>query len=122
MCSLLNLAAAAQHVLRRGYVWGAQDRPLSVASNSEMVSEAAARALADGVLRDSSASYGLGLTVASQPGSEPSARRSGSAHVALATADGSSYRCVHLAGGRELIRTLAAASAVDFLRRHILSR
>ncbi len=120
LCSLLNQAVESQHVLRRGYVWGAQDRPISVASDAKPVSEVVARALAEGVLQDSRASYGLGLTVASQAGPQDSLLRPGTAHVAVATAIGTSHRPVQLAGGRDLIRTLAAAAAVDFLRRQIL--
>ena len=122
LCSLLNEAVESQNVLRRGYVWGAQDRPIGVASDAELVSEPVARALAERVQQDGNVSYGLGLTVASRPGPQDSPLRPGSAHMAVATADGTSHRPVQLAGGRDLIRTLAAASAVDFLRRHILRR
>ncbi len=122
LCSLLHDGADAGQVFGPGHVWGPLDRPAAVLADVEPVSEAAARALAEGILRQSGASFGLGLTVASQPGAQDAVPRPGSAHMALAWDGTTLHRPVQLAGDRSLIRTLAAAAAVDFLRRHLLSR
>ena len=121
LCSLLLDGSDAARTVGCGLIWAAGERPAGLTEGADLVSEAAARALAQGIRRDSGASLGLGLTVASEPGPPATSADLGSAHVALATAEVTLYRPVQLAGGRDLIRTLAAAAAVDFLRRHILS-
>ena len=121
MCSLLQEGKGAEDVFLGGQVWGGRQRPPTLAEDSEPVSEAAARALAEDVLRESGATYGLGLTVSADPGSQDQKLIPGSTHMALATSDETLHRKVQLAGDRSLIRKLAAAAAVDFLRRRLLS-
>ncbi len=121
LCSLLHEGKGAEDIFLRGQVWGGQQCPPTLAEDSETFSEAAARALAEGILRESGASYGLGLTVSADPNSQDQKFIPGATHVALATSDGTSHRKAQWAGDRTLIRKLAAAAAVDFLRRRLLS-
>ncbi len=121
LCSLLQGAEGASRVLAHGHVCGYGDRPAGLATGVEMVSETAARALAEDVRRATGASFGLGLTVASEAGSEGVATSPGTTQMALATAQATLHRQIQLGGDQDLIRLLAAAAAVDLLRRHVLS-
>lgn len=83
------------------------------------VSEPVARAMAEGMRRRSGATYALSVTGIAGPGGGSAEKPVGTVHIALATPEGTLHRAVHLPGDRERTRTLAAATALDLLRRHL---
>jgi nicotinamide-nucleotide amidase len=85
------------------------------------VSEAVARAMADGARAACSADFGLGITGVAGPGGGSADKPVGTVHLALA--DGDAGRSVKLdwPGDRELIRKRAVTVALDLLRRRLIA-
>jgi nicotinamide-nucleotide amidase len=85
------------------------------------VSEAVARALAEGARRVGSADFGLGVTGVAGPSGGTPDKPVGTVHIALA--DGGEGRAVKLdwPGDRDLIRRRAVTVALDLLRRRLLA-
>jgi nicotinamide-nucleotide amidase len=85
------------------------------------VSEAVAKALADGARSACAADFGLGITGIAGPAGGTPEKPVGTVHIALA--DASACRSVKLdwPGDRELIRKRAVMVALDLLRRRLLA-
>ena len=83
------------------------------------VSEPVARAMAAGIRRTAGTTYGVATTGIAGPGGGSDAKPVGTVHLALATPDGVHHRQVHMHGDRHRIQKLAAAAALDLLRRHL---
>ena len=86
-----------------------------------VVSEAAARAMAEGAARVLRAEVGLALTGVAGPdrqeGAEP-----GTVFIGLAVDASTEATRLHLPGDRERVRQYAAMAALDLLRRHLSER
>jgi nicotinamide-nucleotide amidase len=113
---------------RGGVVCYADDLKSSLAGVPEplirqhgAVSEAVARAMADGARAACSADFGLGITGVAGPGGGSADKPVGTVHLALA--DGDAGRSVKLdwPGDRELIRKRAVTVALDLLRRRLIA-
>jgi nicotinamide-nucleotide amidase len=85
------------------------------------VSEAVAKALAEGARSACSADFGLGITGVAGPQGGTSAKPVGTVHVALADADAGRSLTLDWPGDRELIRKRAVMVALDLLRRRLLA-
>jgi nicotinamide-nucleotide amidase len=85
------------------------------------VSEAVAKALAEGARAACSADFGLGITGIAGPGGGTSAKPVGTVHVALSDADAERSVTLDWPGDRELIRKRAVMVALDLLRRRLLA-
>ena len=84
-----------------------------------VVSDAAARAMAVGARRVLGADVGLSLTGVAGPDSQDG-QPPGTVFVALATIDGRTESAeIHLPGDRDRVRSYAAISGLDFLRRRL---
>lgn len=81
------------------------------------VSEPVARAMAEGLLASSGADYTLSVTGIAGPGGGTEDKPVGTVHVAVCGPEGTSHRLLRLGGDRGRIQDLAAASALDLLRR-----
>jgi nicotinamide-nucleotide amidase len=80
------------------------------------VSEATSRALAEAVRAKLGASWGLGITGNAGPGTEGKASL-GEVFMALAGAEGTVSKVLHLPGDRADVQLRSTATALDFLRR-----
>ncbi|MDE3086755.1 MAG: competence/damage-inducible protein A [Acidobacteriota bacterium] len=86
-----------------------------------VVSEAAARAMAEGARRVLQADVGLAVTGVAGP-EEQDGRRPGTVVVGLAIGEAPSEAVVlHLPGDRDRVRQYSAISALDLLRRRLLA-
>ena len=74
----------------------------------------------DELRRATGAALGLGLTGIAGPGGGTPEKPVGTVHIALAHEGGVREQLILFAGDRERIRRLAAQSALDILRRHLL--
>ena len=83
------------------------------------VSEPVARQMAGGVRTRASATYGLSTTGIAGPDGGTVDKPVGTVHLALSTPARVVHRQVRLAGHRERIQSLAAATALDMLRREL---
>ncbi len=83
------------------------------------VSEPVARAMAEGLRANSGADYTLSVTGIAGPGGGTDAKPVGTVHIAVASPSGTSHRLLRLGGDRGRIQDLAAASALDLVRRTI---
>lgn len=83
------------------------------------VSEPVARQMAEGIRTRSGATYALSITGIAGPSGGTPDKPVGTVHIALATPEGSLHHHAFLPGGRERTRVLAAATALDLLRRHL---
>lgn len=83
------------------------------------VSEPVARAMAQGIRRASGSSFGLSTTGIAGPGGGTPDKPVGTVHIALSTPRDTLHRELHLSGDRARIQVLAAAAALDLLRRHL---
>jgi nicotinamide-nucleotide amidase len=83
------------------------------------VSEPVARAMAEAVRARAGSTWALAITGVAGPSGGTPDKPVGTVHVALAGADGAAHRLLHLGGDRTRIQTLAAASALDLLRRSL---
>ena len=82
------------------------------------VSEEVARAMAEGTRSRTGATYALSVTGEAGPESATGAPP-GTVFIGIAGPGGSEARRFHLPGDRHRVRTLAAQTALDFLRRHV---
>jgi nicotinamide-nucleotide amidase len=85
------------------------------------VSEAVARALAEGACRLLHADWGIGLTGIAGPGGATPGKPVGTVHVAVAGLGQTTHRVACLPGDRERVRQLASQMALEMLRRRLLS-
>ncbi|MEZ4317105.1 MAG: CinA family nicotinamide mononucleotide deamidase-related protein [Myxococcota bacterium] len=84
------------------------------------VSEPVARQMAEGIRARSGATWGVATTGIAGPDGGSEAKPVGTVHIALAGPNGTEHRLVRFGGDRQRIQALAAASALDLLRRHTL--
>ena len=87
------------------------------------VSEAVARALAEGIRARTGASIGIGITGIAGPGpgtGPDEGKPLGLVYVGIADADGTQVKELHLMGDRERIRWWATQHALELLRRQML--
>jgi nicotinamide-nucleotide amidase len=85
------------------------------------VSEPVARAMAEGVRRESGATWGLSVTGVAGPGGGTAEKPVGLVHIAAAGPRETLHRTLRLGGDRNRIQELAAAAVLDLLRREIVS-
>jgi nicotinamide-nucleotide amidase len=81
-----------------------------------VISEASAKAMAEGVRRRLGADVGVSTTGVAGP-EEAEGQRPGTCWLGLALGDRVDARLAHLPGGRDQVRALAVISALDRLRR-----
>lgn len=81
------------------------------------VSEPVARQMAEGVRRRAGSTWGLATTGIAGPTGGSAEKPVGLVHLALAGPTGTQHHLVRLGGDRARIQTLAAATALDLLRR-----
>ena len=99
------------------------DVPADLVAREGPVSEAVARALAEGIRRRTSASIGVSVTGIAGPGPGTGADASkpvGLVYLAVADADGTQVKTLNLMGDRERIRFWATQHALEMIRRHLL--
>ena len=83
------------------------------------VSEAVARAMAEGIRARTGASWGLASTGIAGPTGGTPEKPVGTVHLALAGASGTVHRKLHLPFDRERVLTFTVGGALDVLRRAI---
>ncbi len=88
------------------------------------VSEPVARQMAEGIKRESGADLGIGITGIAGPGGGSEEKPVGLVYVALAAKDGTWCRKLNMGsyGGRDMIRTRSASSALDMVIRYLTGR
>lgn len=86
------------------------------------VSEACARAMAEGIRQTAGSDVGVAITGVAGPGGGTADKPVGTVHVALAVASGTTHRLLNLAFERERNRQISAFAALDLVRRHLLDR
>ena len=86
------------------------------------VSEECAREMAEGVRREAHTDFALSTTGYAGPdGGEPD-KPVGTVFIALASADGTEVKRLHLFGDRDRIRHTAMLNALDLLRRKLCTK
>jgi nicotinamide-nucleotide amidase len=120
----LTRVAGASSVLLGGAVVYANALKVSLAGVPEVllvehgaVSEAVARALAEGIRARTNATWGLSTTGIAGPGGGTPEKPVGLVWIAAAGPGGTTTRELRLSGDREQIRTAAAAHVLELLRR-----
>ncbi len=83
------------------------------------VSEEVARSLAESIRAKSGATYGLATTGIAGPGGGSEEKPVGTVWLALAGPQGTTARRIRLPGDRDRVQQLAAAGAMDLLRRQL---
>lgn len=83
------------------------------------VSEPVAVQMAEGIRSASGATFGLSTTGIAGPSGGTDDKPVGTVHMAVATPETTIHRRVRLAGSRNRIQAIAAASVLDMLRRHL---
>lgn len=85
------------------------------------VSAETATAMAEGIRHNSGSDLALAVTGIAGPGGGSAEKPVGTVFLALATAAGCRAEGYRFSGSREEIRTITAVTALDWLRRHLLS-
>lgn len=93
--------------------------PADLIAQHGAVSEPVALALAQGIRERAGTTYGLATTGIAGPGGGSPEKPVGTAHVALATPNGTHHIKLSLRGSRGRIVSLSAGAALDMLRRHL---
>lgn len=94
--------------------------PESLLAEHGAVSEAVARAMAEGARRNFAADYSLSITGVAGPGGGSDEKPVGTVHLGLAGPAGVEHRLARFPGGREFVRTQAGQLALEMLRRRLL--
>ena len=97
--------------------------PADTLHNEGPVSEATARALAEGIRATTGSSLGIAITgiAGPTPGTGPDAQKPiGLVYVALASEEGTQVKELNVPGDREMVRTRATLHALELARRHLL--
>jgi nicotinamide-nucleotide amidase len=84
------------------------------------VSAEVAIAMAEGARRAAGAALGLSITGIAGPGGGSPEKPVGTVHIALAAYGGTRERLFRFGGERDRVRRLAAQSALEMLRRHLV--
>jgi nicotinamide-nucleotide amidase len=100
---------------------GAVKRDLLGVADGPVVSESAARSMAEGAARVLGADVGLAVTGVAGP-TEQDGQPVGTVWLGIALDGGASATLVQLPGQRQTVRQLAAISLLDLLRRRLSSR
>jgi PncC family amidohydrolase len=96
--------------------------PPAVLQEHGAVSEATARAMAEGVRHRFQAGVGLSITGVAGPGGGTTEKPVGLVYVALSTEEGTRCQRLLFPGSRERVRRWAVAGALDGLRRWLQPR
>ncbi len=96
--------------------------PEAVLAQHGAVSEACARAMAEGMRRTSGADFALATTGIAGPGGGTPDKPVGLIYAALASDSGVTVETYHLKRDRALNRRTTALNALDMLRRHLLQK
>jgi nicotinamide-nucleotide amidase len=91
--------------------------PAELVAEHSAVSEAVAKAMAEGARARTGATYALSVTGIAGPGGGTDATPAGTVFIGLASTGGIQARRVRFPGGRERIRVIAVQTALDMLRR-----
>ncbi|MCB9729630.1 MAG: CinA family nicotinamide mononucleotide deamidase-related protein [Deltaproteobacteria bacterium] len=83
------------------------------------VSEACARAMAEGIRAGSGAQLGVAITGIAGPGGGSADKPVGTVHIALASEDGTRHRALRLPFDRARNRVVSAFAALDMVRLHL---
>ena len=97
--------------------------PPELIAREGAISAPVARSLAEGIRERTGASIGFAITGLAGPGAGVGAdvgKPVGLVYIALADADGTQVKELHLGGDRERIRWWAALHALEMMRRHLL--
>ena len=96
--------------------------PQTLLAEHGAVSEPVARAMAEGALVRSGADVAVGITGIAGPGGGSEEKPVGTVWIAVAVAHPRETRAAlcRFLGGRELVKTFAAVTALDLVRRHLL--
>ena len=86
------------------------------------VSSPVAEKMAEGIRRISGATLGLGITGIAGPSGGSDEKPVGTVFIALANQDGTSSKRYHFWGDRERIKTIAAQTAIEWVRRHLIEK
>lgn len=122
---LLTEVPGASDYLRLGvvsYTVAAKAAVLEVASEllqQGVVSDAVARAMAEGIRRLAGSDLGLGLTGLAGPGGAESGLPIGLTYIAVAGPEGTSSRELHLTGGRSQIKRGAARAGLRLVLEYL---
>jgi nicotinamide-nucleotide amidase len=92
--------------------------PAEIIEAKGAVSSEVALALADGIRRRTGATVGIGITGIAGPGGGTPEKPVGLVHIGIADAHGPRERRHQFSGDRDRIRTFAAYTALDTIRRH----
>ena len=76
--------------------------------------------MAEGLRETASTTWSLAITGIAGPDGGTAEKPVGTIHLAVAAPTGTTHRLVRLGGDRTRIQDLAAASAIDLLRRQLL--
>jgi len=93
--------------------------PAAMIEEHGAVSEPVACAMAEGVRKLAGSTFGIGITGIAGPGGGSEEKPVGLVHIALAEDGNVTPRKLIFPGDRQFIRTLAANSAMDMVRRRI---
>ncbi len=96
------------------------DVPPQLISAHGAVSAAVAQAMADGIRRRTSATYGIGITGIAGPGGSSDEKPVGLVYVALSDAQGTECSENQFRGDRQKVRQWATQKALDMLRRRLM--
>lgn len=93
--------------------------PATLLEKEGAVSEAVAKAMADGIREKLGAEFGIGITGVAGPDKDDRGNEVGTVFVALSAIDDTYVRKLHLGSDRGRIRTAAANNGLDMLRRYL---
>ena len=96
------------------------DVPPQLISAHGAVSAAVAQAMADGIRRRTSATFGIGITGIAGPGGGSEEKPVGLVYVALSDAQGTECSENQFRGDRQKVRQWATQKALDMLRRRLM--
>jgi nicotinamide-nucleotide amidase len=94
--------------------------PAALIERFGAVSAEVAIAMAEGARRAAGAAIGLSITGIAGPGGGSAEKPVGTVHIALAADQGTRERLFRFGGERDRVRRLAAQSALEMLRRHLV--
>jgi nicotinamide-nucleotide amidase len=127
LAARLSQVPGASRFLERGYVTYSNEAKRELLgveaetlSREGAVSEAVARAMAEGARRAARADVGVGVTGIAGPEGGTPAKPVGLVFIAIDGAAGSRVRRAHFPGDRERVRFQATQAALEMLRRGLL--
>ena len=97
------------------------DVPPQLIASHGAVSTAVAQAMADGIRRRTSATYGIGITGIAGPSGGTEEKPVGLVYIAVSDAQGAECSENHFRGDRQKVRQWATQKALDMLRRRLMN-